>query len=158
MPRPTYWRILEERQHDQPAHWSTRQSSLDRFLVSTIGFADIGSDVVGSNADPLANLMHVLVPTTDLTNEYHEALNCTLTGMIDFVRKPPNPLPGCLRLGALTLGIERYRYPQDLPKVAGHRVARSVTASYRFSSTIPAEGRRGRRNERRPATAIRASC
>ena len=46
--------------------------------------ADIGSDVIGGNARRSTNLMHVLVPTTDLTNEYHEALNCTLTGMIDF--------------------------------------------------------------------------
>ena len=94
------------------------QSSLDRFLVSSIGLADIGSDVLGTNTDSLANLMHLLVPTTDLTNEYHEALNCSLNGLVDAVRKPPNPLPGVYDLGALTLGIERYRYPQDLPKVA----------------------------------------
>lgn len=94
------------------------QSSLDRFLVSSIGLADIGSDVLGTNTDSLANLMHLLVPTTDLTNEYHEALNCSLNGLVDAVRKPPNPLPGVYDLGALTLGVERYRYPQDLPKVA----------------------------------------
>ncbi|RDH77170.1 MCE family protein [Mycolicibacterium moriokaense] len=94
------------------------RAGLDRFLVSTIGLAEIGNDVLGANSAPLANLMHLLVPTTDLTSEYREALNCSLTGMIDFVRKPPNPLPGVYDLGALTLGIERYRYPQDLPKVA----------------------------------------
>ncbi|OBA94105.1 MCE-family protein [Mycobacteriaceae bacterium 1482268.1] len=94
------------------------KSSLDRFLISTIGLADTGTDVLGANSPALANLMHVLVPTTELTNEYNEALNCSLTGMIDFVRKPPNPLPGVYDLGAITLGIERYRYPQDLPKVA----------------------------------------
>jgi hypothetical protein len=66
----------------------------------------------------LINLMRVLVPTTDLTNRYHEALNCALTGMISFALKPPNPLPGVVDLAALSLGQERYRYPQDLPKVA----------------------------------------
>jgi phospholipid/cholesterol/gamma-HCH transport system substrate-binding protein len=94
------------------------QSDLDRFLVSSIGLAETGNDVIGANREPLTNLMRVLVPTTDLTNEYHEALNCTLTGMISFATKPPNPLPGVVDLAALSLGQERYRYPQDLPKVA----------------------------------------
>jgi virulence factor Mce-like protein len=95
-----------------------KQSDLDRLLVSSIGLADIGNEVIGGNREPLANLMHLLVPTTDLTNEYHEALNCALAGMIAFALKPPAPVPGVNDLGALTLGIERYRYPQDLPKVA----------------------------------------
>ncbi|AEV71768.1 virulence factor Mce family protein [Mycolicibacterium rhodesiae NBB3] len=96
-----------------------KQSDLDRFLVSTIGLADIGNDVIGGNREQLANLMHVLVPTTDLTNEYHEALTCALTGMTNFAFKPPAPVPGVYDSGALVLGIERYRYPQDIPKVAG---------------------------------------
>jgi virulence factor Mce-like protein len=95
-----------------------KQSSLDRFLVSSIGLADTGNDVIGNNEEPLANLMHLLVPTTDLTNEYHEAITCSLQGITKFVLKPPTPVPGVNDLGALTLGIERYRYPQDLPKVA----------------------------------------
>lgn len=94
------------------------QSDLDNFLVSSIGLAEIGTEVIGGNREPLTNLMRVLVPTTDLTNEYNEALNCTLTGMISFATKPPNPLPGVVDLAALSLGQERYRYPQDLPKVA----------------------------------------
>jgi phospholipid/cholesterol/gamma-HCH transport system substrate-binding protein len=95
------------------------QSDLDRLLVSAIGLADIGNDVIGGNSEALTNLMRVLVPTTDLTNEYHEALTCTLTGMTNFAFKPPAPVPGVYDAGALVLGIDRYRYPQDLPKVAG---------------------------------------
>jgi virulence factor Mce-like protein len=95
-----------------------KQSSLDRFLVSTIGLADIGNDVLGSNRERLADVVHLLAPTTDLTSEYHEALNCSLVGMLNFALKPPGPVPGINDLGALTMGIERYRYPQDLPKVA----------------------------------------
>ncbi|MGE2719469.1 MCE family protein [Mycolicibacterium celeriflavum] len=95
------------------------QSNLDRFLVSAIGLADTGNDVIGGNQESLANLLHLMVPTTDLTNEYHEALNCSLTGILtNFVAKPPAPVPGVNDIGALVLGIERYRYPQDLPKVA----------------------------------------
>ena len=85
------------------------QSSLDRFLVSSIGLADIGNEVIGGNREPLANLMHLMVPTTDLTNEYHEALNCALTGMLNFAFKPPAPVPGVFDVGALVLGIDRYR-------------------------------------------------
>lgn len=95
-----------------------QHSALDRFLVSSIGLADIGNDVVGGNREPLTDLMRLMVPTTDLTNEYHEALTCSLTGVIAFALKPPAPVPGVNDLGALTLGLERYRYPQDLPKVA----------------------------------------
>lgn len=95
------------------------QSDLDRFLVSAIGLADTGNDVVGGNREALTNLMHLLVPTTSLTNEYHEAITCALTGMTNFAFKPPAPVPGVYDSGALVLGIDRYRYPQDLPKVAG---------------------------------------
>jgi phospholipid/cholesterol/gamma-HCH transport system substrate-binding protein len=93
------------------------KSNLDEFLVSTIGLADIGNDVIGTNSKPLANLMHLFAPTTDLTNEYHEALNCGLTGILPFALRPPGPNPGVTDLAAFTLGLERYRYPQDLPKV-----------------------------------------
>ncbi|KUH64351.1 MCE-family protein [Mycolicibacterium novocastrense] len=95
------------------------QSNLDRFLVSAIGLADAGNDVIGGNRESLANLLHLMVPTTDLTNEYHEALNCAATGILkNFVGKPPTPVPGVYDIGAVVLGMERYRYPQDLPKVA----------------------------------------
>lgn len=94
------------------------QSSLDRFLVASIGLADIGNDVVGANREPLTSLLHLLVPTTDLTNDYHEALNCALSGVLNFALKPPGPNPGVTDLAAFSLGLERFRYPQDLPKVA----------------------------------------
>ncbi|WP_082950689.1 MCE family protein [Mycobacterium sp. 1164985.4] len=95
------------------------RSDLDRFMVSAIGLADAGNEVIGGNRDSLADLLRLMVPTTDLTNEYHEALNCSLTGILkNFVAKPPAPVPGVNDIGALVLGIERYRYPQDLPKVA----------------------------------------
>jgi phospholipid/cholesterol/gamma-HCH transport system substrate-binding protein len=94
------------------------QTSLDRFLVSSIGLADRGTDVIGGNREALTDLMHVLVPTTDLTNEYHDAVNCSLAGLLNFALKPPTPVPGVNDLGGLVLGIDRYRYPQDLPKVA----------------------------------------
>ena len=95
-----------------------KQTDLDRLLVASTGLADIGNDVIGTNREPLTDVVRLLVPTTDLTNQYHEALTCSLTGMIAFALKPPAPVPGVNDLGALTLGIDRHRYPQDLPKVA----------------------------------------
>lgn len=94
------------------------QNNLDAFLVSAIGLADIGNDVIGSNRQALSDVLRLLVPTTDLTNEYAPALNCALEGMADLTHQPPLPAPGILVSVGLTLGIERYRYPTNLPKVA----------------------------------------
>jgi hypothetical protein len=58
------------------------------------------------------------VPTTDLTNQYHEGLNCALAGLVAFTKNPPLPEPGAQVLISFAPGVERYRYPGDLPKVA----------------------------------------
>jgi phospholipid/cholesterol/gamma-HCH transport system substrate-binding protein len=94
------------------------QNNLDAFLVSAIGLADTGNDVIGTNRQALTDVLHLLVPTTDLTNEYAPAISCALGGMADLTHQPPLPAPGILVSVGLTLGIERYRYPTNLPKVA----------------------------------------
>jgi phospholipid/cholesterol/gamma-HCH transport system substrate-binding protein len=94
------------------------QNNLDAFLVSAIGLADTGNDVIGANRQALTNVLRLLVPTTDLTNEYSPALSCALGGIADLTHQPPLPAPGVLVSVGLTLGIERYRYPTNLPKVA----------------------------------------
>ena len=94
------------------------QHDLDAFLVSVIGLADIGNDVVGTNEQALTDVLRLLVPTTDLTNRYNQALNCALAGLVPLAKAPPLPLPGVVVSVSFTLGTERYRYPQDLPKVA----------------------------------------
>ena len=95
-----------------------QQQQLDEFLVSSIGLADIGNDVIGGNRQALTDVLHLLVPTADLLNRYHEALWCGIAGLGYFAKWPPLPLPGVVVSAGLTLGVERYRYPQDLPKVA----------------------------------------
>ncbi|BBY18302.1 MCE family protein [Mycolicibacterium litorale] len=95
-----------------------RQSDLDALLVSAIGLADVGNDVVATNRGAFADVMRLLVPTLDLTNQYHTALNCGLAGMLPLAMAPPPPVPGVLLLDSFVLGTERYRYPQNLPKVA----------------------------------------
>ena len=34
--------------------------------------------MVGTNRQALTDVLHLLVPTTDLTNRYNEAVNCAL--------------------------------------------------------------------------------
>ena len=95
-----------------------QQQQLDEFLVSSIGLADIGNDVVGGNRQALTDVLDLLVPTTDLLSRYHEALGCSIGGLGYLSHWPPFQLPGVVVSAGLTLGVERYRYPADLPKVA----------------------------------------
>lgn len=94
------------------------QDNLDRMLVSVIGLSDTGNDVIGGNREAITDVMRLLVPTTDLLNQYHEALNCGLGGAVQLAKAPGTPVPGGLLLQTIVLGQERYRYPQNLPKVA----------------------------------------
>ncbi|RAV05984.1 MCE-family protein [Mycolicibacterium sp. GF69] len=95
-----------------------KQQDLDALLLSTIGFAEIGNEVIAGNRQQITDVMRLLVPTTDLTNKYNAALNCALAGMDPLATAPPSPVPGVLLLDSFVLGSERYRYPGNLPKVA----------------------------------------
>lgn len=94
------------------------QENLDAFLISSIGLADIGNNVIGGNKRALTDVIHLLVPTTDLTNQYHDGINCGLGGMPAIATNPPLPLPGVLVITSFQWAGERYRYPTNLPKVA----------------------------------------
>ncbi|MGV0741898.1 MCE family protein [Mycolicibacterium sp. XJ870] len=94
------------------------QHNLDALLLSTIGLADVGNDVLSTNRVALSDVTHLLAPTTDLTNQYHPALFCLMGGLIQgaYVKQPQ--VPGAMVNAGLVLGKERFRYPGDLPKVA----------------------------------------
>lgn len=93
------------------------QANLDAFLVSAIGLAITGTDVIGANSEPLKDLVHLLVPTTDMLDRNNELLACTAKGLVPLTKNPPLPEPGVYTLAGLKPGIERYRYPKHLPKV-----------------------------------------
>jgi phospholipid/cholesterol/gamma-HCH transport system substrate-binding protein len=95
-----------------------QEQQLDEFLVSSIGLADVGNEVIGGNRQALTDVLGLLVPTTDLLSRYHESLGCAIGGLGYLSHWPPFQLPGVVVSAGLTLGVERYRYPQDLPKVA----------------------------------------
>ena len=94
------------------------QRNLEGLLISTIGLADIGNDVVGGNRRALTDVLHLLVPTTNLLNDYHQALWFGIAGTLPNLHAPPLPVPGITLFAAIEFGTERYRYPTNLPKVA----------------------------------------
>ena len=94
------------------------QHNLDALLVSAIGLADVGNDVLSANRKGLTDVFHLLVPTTDLTNEYNKALWCGFAGLAEDGKFPPLSEPSINIAASLTWGAERYRYPTNLPKVA----------------------------------------
>ena len=53
-----------------------------------------------------------------MTNRYNEALTCGLGAMLPLANGPGLPVPGAVLLQGFFLGRERYRYPDNLPKVA----------------------------------------
>ncbi len=94
------------------------QRNLDALLVSAIGLGETGNDVLSTNRKALATDLRLLVPTTDLTNEYSPALRCALGGMSSAAKAIPFKEPGVQVVASLTFGAERFRYPTNLPKVA----------------------------------------
>jgi virulence factor Mce-like protein len=94
------------------------QDSLDAVLVSVIGLADLGNEVLRDNGGPLADVLRLMVPTTDLTNQYNQALYCALGALQIMANNPPLKEPGVPVLAGFLWGQDRYRYPGDLPKVA----------------------------------------
>ncbi|MCK5751675.1 MAG: MCE family protein [Mycobacterium sp.] len=93
------------------------QQNLDEFLVSAIGLADLGNEVVGGNRQALTDVLDVLIPTTTVLHDYRRSLWCGIGGLVPFARSAPQ-YSGVIVSAGLTLGVERYRYPGDLPKVA----------------------------------------
>ncbi len=95
-----------------------QQDNLDSLLISAIGFADIGTDVLSENRQPLTDVVHLLAPTLDLTKRYGPAITCGLQGLLPLAEGPGSEVPGVMLLVSFFLGRERYRYPGNLPKVA----------------------------------------
>ncbi|KUI12553.1 MCE-family protein [Mycobacterium lehmannii] len=92
------------------------QDDLDAALVSVIGLADVGNEVITQNRQALTDVVRLLVPTTALTNEYNQALWCALAGIVESAHFPPLKAPGVEVLAGFLWAQERYRYPLDLPK------------------------------------------
>jgi phospholipid/cholesterol/gamma-HCH transport system substrate-binding protein len=53
----------------------SQQEQLDAILISAAGLGDIGADVVGTNSQPLTDVLHLFVPTTDVLSRHHDPSN-----------------------------------------------------------------------------------
>jgi phospholipid/cholesterol/gamma-HCH transport system substrate-binding protein len=95
-----------------------QQKNLDAFLLSAIGLANTGNDVIGTNRQALTDDLRMLVPTTTVLSQYSDNLRCGVEGLSTFTHTAPLDRPGVDVSASFTLGVERYRYPDDLPKVA----------------------------------------
>jgi virulence factor Mce-like protein len=94
------------------------QTALDATLLSAIGLADIGTPVLDDNRQALADVIHLLVPTTALTYEYRAALWCGIAGLLANANAKPVQVAGVPVNAGLVWGADRYRYPGDMSKVA----------------------------------------
>ncbi|OPX12749.1 MCE family protein [Mycobacterium sp. AT1] len=92
--------------------------AIDVFLLSSIGLAETGQDVLGTNRQALTDLLRMLVPTTAVASKYSDNLRCGVQGLAAFTKTPPFDNAGLNISATFTLGVDRYRYPSDLPKVA----------------------------------------
>lgn len=93
------------------------QRNLDAFLLSSIGLANAGIDVVGGNRQALTDSIHLLRPTTDLFNQYRQAVFCGASGSLQSLTAPTWSEPMIKTLTYFAFAPERYRYPGNLPKV-----------------------------------------
>jgi phospholipid/cholesterol/gamma-HCH transport system substrate-binding protein len=96
---------------------------LDRLLLSTIGFANSGTALLGPNKDNLVNAINDLAPTTALLLKYNPVYTCTILGAKLFLDKDGFATVGgngnsLIMDSAFLLGDDPYRYPENLPKVA----------------------------------------
>ena len=80
------------------------QRNLDALLISAIGLADVGNDVLGANRKGLTDVFHLLAPTTDLLNEYAPALTCAFAGDAELAKTPPLPEPSIAIIGQSHVG------------------------------------------------------
>lgn len=95
-----------------------KQKALDDLLVSVIGLGDLGTEVVDENRNPLTDTLRLLAPLTDLTKDYREALYCGVAGLLPLAFNVPLKNPGAEVLASFLWGQDRWRYPDNLPKVA----------------------------------------
>lgn len=101
---------------------SERAGDVDALLVNVLGFADSGTQLLGTAKDDLVRTVDVLQPTTSLLFEHHPALTCTLLGAQWFIDNGGAQAEGgngysIILDSSLAWGQDQYRYPDNLPIV-----------------------------------------
>jgi phospholipid/cholesterol/gamma-HCH transport system substrate-binding protein len=102
----------------------TKQSKdLNSLLLSTIGFARAGTELLAPNKDNFVQAINTLLPTTDLLFKYNPEYTCSLTGakwLLDNAEYQSVGGDGRTIIldDAFLFGEDPYKYPDNLPIVA----------------------------------------
>jgi phospholipid/cholesterol/gamma-HCH transport system substrate-binding protein len=96
---------------------------LDALLLSSIGFANAGIDVMGATRDSFPDAVNTLEPTTALLLKYNPEYTCLLQGGQWLLDKGLYDVYGgngksIIIDGGLSWATDPYRYPDHLPVVA----------------------------------------
>jgi len=102
---------------------TARSSDLDELLLSTIGFAQAGIDLIGPNRGNLVRAINTLAPTTDLLMKYNPEYTCLVMGAKWALDNGAYDAAGgngrtIVIDDGLLFGDDPYRYPDNLPVVA----------------------------------------
>lgn len=102
---------------------TANEKSLDSLLLSTIGFARSGIELLGPGKDDLIRAINSAQPTTSLLMKYNPQLTCMLVGAkialdtSDYdVQGGANGKSEILDV-SLLMGDDPYKYPENLPVV-----------------------------------------
>ena len=103
---------------------STHSKDLDALLLNTIGFSVSATNLLVPNKDNLVHGLNGLAPTTDLLLKYAPEYTCLAQGAKFFLDHGGYEQIGgngksIILDAALLLGDDPYRYPENLPIVAG---------------------------------------
>jgi phospholipid/cholesterol/gamma-HCH transport system substrate-binding protein len=101
---------------------STHAQALDNVLLSAIGFARSGVDVIGGNQANLVRAMNILDPTTSLLMKYSPTYTCLFQGAQWFLEHGGRDAMGgngksVIMDAAMLAGDDPYRFPDNLPVV-----------------------------------------
>jgi phospholipid/cholesterol/gamma-HCH transport system substrate-binding protein len=103
---------------------TSHESDLNALLLNTIGLSRSGINLIGPNAGNLVSGINGLQPTTDLLMKYNPEYTCLLLGAQYFIDHGGRETRGgngySLEIDSgLLFGKDPYRYPDNLPIVAG---------------------------------------
>ncbi|MDZ7886435.1 MAG: MCE family protein [Mycobacterium sp.] len=98
-------------------------SALDQLLLSTIGFAQAGTDLLAHNQKNLVDAVGTLAPTTALLRKYEPSYTCMLLGAQWWLDNGAlDAIGGNGRTyvadATILFGDDPYSYPENLPIVA----------------------------------------
>jgi phospholipid/cholesterol/gamma-HCH transport system substrate-binding protein len=102
---------------------TTNAKALDSLLLSTVGFANSGINLLAPVRDNLVNAINLAQPTTSLLMKYNPELTCLLVGGKETLDTGYGAATGgttgksVIVDAALMFGKDPYKYPDNLPMV-----------------------------------------